>query len=177
MGKLTGLKKFLLCSRSAAIDEDDPRAVSICDTNEDSNISNSNHITGPYEACDGVERVQPHGSCPRYHHHQTAGEQHPSNGNNDTSENTNNKMISSFVSVIEGTKDLAINEEKQRSPKHTKSPTAASQTQQQQPRNLVNVSANMLSKLLLILTDFQNSFSPFMQNVYRNHKLRSGSVP
>ena len=33
---------------------------------------------------------------------------------------TNNKniMLSSFVSVIEGTKDLSISDEKQRSPKH-----------------------------------------------------------
>ena len=32
--------------------------------------------------------------------------------------NSKNTMLSSFVSVIEGTKDLSISDEKQRSPKH-----------------------------------------------------------
>lgn len=35
-------------------------------------------------------------------------------------------MISSFVSVIEGTKDLSLNEERQRSPQRSASPLAAS---------------------------------------------------
>ena len=48
------------------------------------------------------------------------------------------KMISSFVSVIEDTKGLTINEEKQRSPKHVR-PESEPEVQQEQQSNLVHV--------------------------------------
>jgi len=102
-----------LLPRSEAFDEDDDaRAVPICDTSATSFLSSKDiPFNGPSSSAEADKMSS------------------EANSQQDCT-----KMISSFVTVIEGTKDLSLNEEKQRSPqRHTVPQRQTEISQQSQP--------------------------------------------
>ena len=95
------------CSRSEAFDETDD-IKTICDSSDSctaavDKLNGSNGSCSDPSGCTGV-------AC------KMTSEANSDATAGSTSGKPGNKMISSFVTVIEGTKDLSLHEEKQRSP-------------------------------------------------------------
>ncbi len=108
IGVIPSCQIDLFC-RSEAFDEDDNSsrsAVPICDTKHD--LVPSAKVNGPTAAATSP-------TTPASLAIMTSTEE-ASTALNKKQQSNNSKMISSFVTVIEGTKDLSLHEEKQRSP-------------------------------------------------------------
>ena len=111
---MCSLTNVILFYRSEAFDEEDCNKAAICDSSAPPNVNGSGSCEAPCDldiaCCPGGIGDIVGGSGLKMTSEASSG------GTTTTTTGKPGKMISSFVTVIEDTKDLSLHEEKQRSP-------------------------------------------------------------